>query len=212
MTNLKSIRFILYISFLFLCFSCQSSHYMLMTGQRTGVDFSSGRWLLNELDCPKNSKQKLTDETLKFFRKKLGDRVFYIQDVNGLLVPRKINLNPNSIKLKELKEGTGFDFFINISTHKSKSDLGSIELYEDDYSSGKNEASVILEIYDLNLQQIIYSQNVVGITNKANKQSMWETEKSDKLLDNVTLYKNSNALMIGALKRILKDLEKRSVN
>lgn len=212
MNNFKSTSCILCISLLLLFSSCQSPHYILMTGQRTGVDFSSGKWLLNELDCPKNSKDKLTEESLKFFRKNLGDRVSYIHDVKGLLVPRKINLNPNGLKLKELKEGTGYDFFINISTRKNRSDLSSLELYQNDYGSERNEASVILEIYDLNLKQIIYSQNIVGITNKGNTKSMWETQKSDKLIDNVTLYKNSNALMIGALKRIFKDLKKRSIN
>nr|WP_315222179.1 hypothetical protein [uncultured Flavobacterium sp.] len=182
-----------------------------MTGQRTGVDFSSGKWLLNELDCPKNSIDKMTSESLAFFRKSLGDRLFYINDVNGLLVTRKIHLNPNRVKLKELKDGTGFDFFINISTKKNKSDFSTIELYQDDSESGKNEAVVILEIYDLNLQQIIYSQNVVGITHKGNTKSMWETEKSSKLIDNVTFYKNANKLMLGALKRIFKDLKKRSI-
>ncbi|MDR7209331.1 hypothetical protein [Flavobacterium piscis] len=202
------------ISFLFLLIlsSCQAPRYMFMTGQRTGVDFTSGKWLLNELDCPKNSKDKMTSESLTFFRKNVGDRLFYINDVNGLLVTRKIHLNPNSVKLKELRDGTGFDFFINISTKKTKSDFSSVELYQDDSDSGKNEASVILEIYDLNLKQIIYSQNVVGITQKGNTKSMWETEKSSKLADNVTFYKNANNLMLGALKRIFKDLQKRSVN
>lgn len=211
MGNFKSMYLVFGFVFLFIFSSCQSPHYMFMTGQRTGVDFTSGKWLLNELDCPKNSKDKLTEESLTFFKKNLGDRIFYIHDVKGLLVTRKINLNPNSVKIKELKDGTGFDFFINISTKKNKSDLSSVELYPDDYSSGKNEASVILEIYDLNLQQIIYSQNVIGITNKANTKSMWETEKSSKLADNVVFYKNSNALMTGALKKIFKDLKKRSI-
>ena len=184
---------------------------MFMTGQRTGVDFTSGKWLLNELDCPKNSKDKMTSESIKFFREQLGDRLSYINDVNGLLTTRKIHLNPNSVKLKELKDGTGFDFFINISTKKNKSDFSSIELYQNDYETGKNEASVILEIYDLNLKQIIYSQNVIGITTKGNTKSMWETEKSDKLIDNITLYKNTNNLMLGALKKAFKDLKKRSI-
>ncbi|MFH6989031.1 hypothetical protein ACHRVW_14915 [Flavobacterium collinsii] len=211
MNNFKSICFILCIvPFLFL-FSCQSSHYMFTTGQRTGVDFTSGKWLLNELDCPKNSKDNLTEKSLEFFKKRLDDRILYIHDVNGLLITRKINLNPNRLKLKELKDGTGFDFFINISTKKDRSDLSSIELYQDEYSTKKNEASVTLEIYDLNLQQIIYSQKVIGITNKGNTKSMWETEKSSKLIDNITFYKNSDLLMTGALKRIFKDLKKRSV-
>lgn len=183
-----------------------------MTPQRTGVDFTSGKWLLNELDCPKNSKDKLTAESLAFFKKNLGDRVSYIHDVNGLLITRNTPLNPNSTKLKELKDGTGFDFFINIKTTKNKSDFSSIELYQSDYESGKNEASVIMEIYDLNLNQIIYSQNVVGVAKKESSESVWGTEKSSKLVDNITLYKNSNKLMSGALKRIFKNLEKTSVN
>lgn len=209
MKNFKPVYFS--FLFIFLFSSCQSAHYMFLTGQRTGVDFTSGKWLLNELDCPKNSKDKLTEESLKFFRKNLGERVSYINDVNGLLITRKIHLNPNSVKLKELKDGTGFDFFINIVSKKNRNDFSSIELYQDESESGKNEASVILEIYDLNLQQIIYSQNVVGITTKGNTKSMWETEKSNKLIDNVTFYKTSNNLMTGALKRIFKDLKKRSV-
>jgi hypothetical protein len=207
MKNFKPLLFL----FLLVASSCQSPTYMFMTGQRTGVDFTSGKWLLNELDCPKNSKDKMTSESLEFFRKNLGDRLFYINDVNGLLVTRKIHLNPNRVKLKELKDGTGFDFFINITTKKNKSDFSTIELYQDESDSGKNEAVVILEIYDLNLQQIIYSQNVVAITHKKNTKSMWETKKSSKLIDNVTFYKNTDNLMLGALKRIFKDLKKRSI-
>lgn len=208
MKNLK----LLSLVFLLLLSSCQTPRYIFMTGQRTGVDFTTGKWLLNEVDSPRNAKEKMTAESLKFFKKNLGERIFYIHDVNGLLVTRKINLNPNSVKLKELKDGTGFDFFINISTKKNKNDFSSVELYQIDSESGTNEAEVTLEIYDLNLKQIIYSQNVVGITGKGNTKSIWETEKSEKLVDNITLYKNADNLMLGALKRIFKDLDKRSVH
>lgn len=184
---------------------------MFTSGPRSGVDFTSGKWLLNELDCPSKSKDKLTEESLAFFKKNLGERVFFIHDVSGLLVTRKIQLNPSKTKLKELKDGTGFDFFINISTTKNKSDFSSIELYQYDNETGKNEASVTLEIYDLNSQEIIYSQNVVGIDQKTTTESVWQTEKSTKLLDNVNFYKTSNKLMFGALKKVFKDLEKRSV-
>ena len=184
---------------------------MFTSGPRSGVDFTSGKWLMNELDCPKKSKDKLTAESITFFKKNLGERLFYIHDVNGLLVTRKIPLNPSKTKLKELKDGTGFDFFINISTKKNKSDLFAIELYQNDNEAGKNEASVLVEIYDLNAQEIIYSQNVVGVARKTKNESVWGTEKSDKLIDNIDFYKTSNKLMAGALKKIFKDLEKRSV-
>ncbi|MBS7252521.1 hypothetical protein [Flavobacterium branchiicola] len=190
--------------------SCSTPSFLFLTPQKTGVDFTSGKWLLNEIDAPKNSKDQLTTESMEFFRKNLEDRISYIHDVNGLLVPRKIPLNPNKTKLKELKEGTGFDFFINISTKKNRSDFSSIELYQNDWETGKNEASVIVEIYDLNLQQIIYTQNVVGVSRKEATESVWGTQKSDKLIDNIAFYRNANQLMTKALKKIFKDLDKRS--
>lgn len=209
---MKNIKPIFFIFITFITFSsCTTSTYMFNSGPRSGVDFTSGKWLLNELDCPKNSKDKLTEASLEFFKKNLGERVFYIHDVNGLLVTRKINLNPSKTKLKELKDGTGFDFFINISTKKNRSDFSSIELYQADNETGKNEASVIVEIYDLNSQEIIYSQNVVGVARKEEKESVWPTEKSSKLIDNIDFYKSANKLMLGALKKIFKDLDKRSV-
>lgn len=209
---MKENKLICSIILLFFFFSsCSTPAFLFLTPKQTGVDFTSGKWLLNEIDAPKNSKDHLTAESMKFFKKNLGERISYIHDVNGLLVPRKIPLNPNKTKLKELKEGTGFDFFINISTKKNKSDFATIELYQSDSETGKNEASVIVEIYDLNLQQIIYSQNVVGITRKEASESMWQTEKSDKLIDNIAFYKNSNQLMTKALKKILKDIDKKSI-
>lgn len=207
MKSLKSIPLL----FLFIISSCQSSSYVTMPGPKTGVDFTSGKWLLNELDCPKNSRDKLTSESLDFFKKNLGERISYINDVNGLLITRKIHLDPNKTKLKELKDGTGFDYFINIVSIKNKSDLSSVELYQNLSDLGKNESAVILEIYDLNLQQIIFSQKVIGTTHKENTKSMWETKKSDKLIDNITFYKTSDKLMSGALKRIFKNLNKASV-
>ena len=80
------------------------------------------------------------------------------------------------------------DFFINITTSKNKSDFSSIELYQSNNDLGRNEASVIVEIYDLNLQQIIYSQNVIGSTGKVNSNVVSQNPKSGKLADNISLY------------------------
>mgnify|MGYP003608057114 CR=1 FL=1 len=193
------------LPFLFLSLifsSCSPPTYLFTTGQRTGVDFTQGKWLLNELDCPKDSKEKLTQKTLEFFRDNLHDRLFYINDVNGLLITRKNHLNPNRIKLKELKDGTGFDFFINIVTSKNKSDFWSIELYQNEYETGKNKSTVILEIYDLNLQEIIYSQKVIGIDEKTEDlMAAQRPAKSSALIDNLSFYKTSDKLMQGALKK-----------
>ena len=194
--------------------SCSTPTYILTNrGQTIGVDFTKGKWVLNELDCPSSSKEKLTSVSYDFFKKNLNDSLFYIKDVKNLLITRKIPLNPNATKLKELKVGTGFDYFINISTKRNKNEMNSIELYQTDNEVALNQSEVTLEIYDLNSKLIIYTQRVVGSTSKEKKMTAWpgETPKSDKLIDNVNFYKSSNNLMLGSLKKILKDLKKKSI-
>ncbi|MBP2284235.1 hypothetical protein H4V97_002553 [Flavobacterium sp. CG_23.5] len=192
--------------------SCKSNTYILTnTSYKTGVDFTKGKWLLNQLDSPSYNTEKLTDQATAFFKDNLKDRYFYRDNVDGLLISYQIPLNPNKQKLKELKIGTGFDYFINISSKKNKSEIGTIGLYEDENSIGSNQSEVTLEIYDLNLQEIIYSQRAIGKVSARKEKSVWETKKSDKLIDNISFHKSSNALMTGSLKKILKDLKKKSI-
>jgi hypothetical protein len=54
-----------------------------------------------------------------------------------------------------------------------------------------------LEIYDLNLQEIIYSQRAIG-TNSARTEKSGEPA-SDKLIDNISFHKSAK-LMSGSLK------------
>lgn len=203
---------ILFVIVILIISSCNTPTYNFIdSNQRIGVDFTTGKWLLNELECPKNNKEELTSETKKFFKNNTQERFFYITDVRGVLIAKKIPLNPSKVKLKELKDGTGYDYFINIIVKKNRSDLGSIGFYETKYpSNGKNESEAFLEIYDLNLLQIIYSSHVIG-SDKEDKPSAFDTKKSDKLIDNISFHKSSNRLMLGSLKKILKDLKKKSI-
>jgi hypothetical protein len=132
------------------------------------------------------------------------NRFFYINDINGLLITRKIYLNPNKTKLKELKDGTGYDFFINIVANKNDSDSG-VDLYG-------NKSEVFLEIYDLNLQQIVYSKHVIGYTGQGEKSVFGGSTVAQNVINNIPLYKSSNTLMKKSLKKILKDLKKTSTN
>ena len=185
--------------------SCQSSKYVFVdSNQKLGVDFTKGKWLLNEIDCPEYSKDVLTSETINYFKKNLKSRFFHIKDINGLLIAHKINLNPNKTKLKELKDGTGYDFFINIVANKSKSDLSN-DLYG-------NQSEVFLEIYDLNLQQILYSKHVIGYTGQGEKSVFSGSSVTQNVINNIPLYKSSKTLMKKSLKKIFKDLKKTSIN
>lgn len=188
---------------LILLTSCQSSKYIFVDStQKIGVNFTKGKWLLNEIDCPKYSKDGLTLIATNFFKKNLKNRFFYINEVNGLLIPRKINLNPNRTKIKELKDGTGYDFFINITANKTTSN-SSVDLYG-------NQIEVFLEIYDLNLEQIVYSKHVIGYTGQGEK-SAFGASSIANVINNIPLYKSSNTLMEKSLNKILRDLKKTSI-
>ena len=42
--------------------SCAEKTYLLTNANsKTGVDLTKGKWLLNQLDCPKENAAKLTD-------------------------------------------------------------------------------------------------------------------------------------------------------
>lgn len=202
----------LFFIFILILTSCHTaSYYIDNPTHRTGVDFRTGEWLLNDIDCPEFTQEKLTTETLNFFNENTNNRIKQISKIHGLLIPSKIPLNPSKNQLKLLKDGTGFDFFINIKASKDKNDYGSFTLYESQKSSGKNVGSVILEVYDLNLQQIIYSKKAIGVSGKTADITNYNPNSSKKLIDNIAFFKSSNQLMFGALKKIFKDLKNTSV-
>lgn len=192
--------FILFIVSAFLI-SCTMPKYIFDNkGQSTGVDFRTGKWLLNEIDAPSNVEDQLTALALKDFKGFLNDRLVLVNEAKGLLLPRKIDVNPDKKALEDLKKGTNFDFFITIKASKIKEDFGSVDLTPSRFNNGgTNQSEVLLEIYDLNLAQIIYSQRVIG-----------STELSQDNQD-VHFSKSSRSLLIGAYKKLIKDIEKKSI-
>lgn len=192
--------FILFVVSAFLI-SCTMPKYIFDNkGQSTGVDFRTGKWLLNEIDAPSNVEDQLAAMALKDFKGFLNDRLVLVNEAKGLLLPRKIDVNPDKKTLEDLKKGTNYDFFISIKASKIKEDFGSVDLTPSRFNNGgMNQSEVLLEIYDLNLAQIIYSQRVIG-----------STELSQDNQD-VHFSKSSRSLLIGAYKKLIKDIEKKSI-
>jgi hypothetical protein len=191
------------LTFYFLCTSCSSTNYIYENKtQRIGVNFREGRWLLNEIDAPYGVEKKLNEIALQDFTSLLANRVIRIADAKDILLERKTALNPNTKDLKNLKIGTNFDYFINIKARNTKNNLGVISLTNHNYkdSNETNNNEVVLEIYDLNRLEIIFSQKVIA---------------SSKILENsssdVHFTKSSNAIIIKSYKKLIKDLSKKSI-
>lgn len=182
--------------------SCSLPNYYFENNtQNFGVDFTSGKWLLNKIDAPLWVEDRLKEQVYDDYSALLGNRLLKIEDAKGLLLPKKIPLQPNKQELKELKIGTNLDFIINIKASNLENDFNGISLTNHKFQKGEtNSNEVILEIYDLSLLEIIYSQKVVGSA------SIPENSSSD-----VNFSKSSNSLILGAYKKLMKDLKKKSI-
>ena len=169
--------------------------------QNFGVDFSTGRWLLNKIEAPLRVEDKLKENVQRDFKALLGERLVNIENSSGLLLPKKIPLQPTKELLKELKIGTNFDYIINIKAANLANDFDSISLTNHKFQNGElNSNEVILEIYDLSLLDIIYSQKVIGSA------SIPENSSSD-----VHFSKSSNSLILGAYKKLMIELKQKSI-
>jgi hypothetical protein len=205
------IKKLLLLFLVFALISCKTNTYIFVDSKTPySVDFSNGKWLLNEIDCPTDNKDPLTTQTIDFFSKKVGQRFSYIKNEKGLLIAQKSYFQATKSVLKDLKKGTDFDYLLNIVAKKNRSDMAGLQLYQKEVP-GTNESEVFLEIVDLSTQEVIFSEHVIGKFQKNTQKSIWDdpnTKKSTNVIDNININKTSNTLLIGCLGKILDKLGK----
>lgn len=161
-----------------------------------GLDFSNGKWLIGEIEVNPYVKDKLSDLALKDFSEYLGDRVEYSLNHNSLLLPKQIPLNPSKSTILDLKKGADFDYYVNIKCKNAKNDLSNFELIDHFYYKKQmSYAQVTLEVYDLNLGEIIYSQASGG-----------SIEDENSLTN-----KPTSVVIIGCYNKIINDIKKKSI-
>ena len=196
--KMKVFNFLILILFLSSC--NLPKYYFKDDTTTTGVNFSEGKWLLDRLQTSKENEDKLTKMTTDYFGDKLNNR-FNTVFSEKVLIAQKNNFPLTREELKQIKIGTNYDYFIQIKSGSLKNELGSIDTTPARFNNNlTNEASVQLIIYDLNTQQVIYNKNTFGVTGNPEKNS-----------NDVNLSKSSKSLLYGCLKKIFKDLDKKSL-
>lgn len=190
-----------FLILLLLLSSCNLPKYYFKDDSiTTGVDFTKGKWLLDRIQTSKENEDKLTKMTTNYFEKKLDVRFKSVFN-ERVLISQKNNFPLSNEELKQIKIGTNYDYFIQIKSGNTKNELGTIDTTPSRFNGNlTNEASIKLIIYDLNTQQIIYSKDAFGVTGNP------ENNSSD-----VTISKSSQSLLFGCLKKIFKDLDKKSL-
>lgn len=190
-----------FLILLLLLSSCNLPKYYFKDDSiTTGVDFTKGKWLLDRIQTSKENEDKLTKMTTNYFEKKLDVRFKSVFN-ERVFISQKNNFPLSNEELKQIKIGTNYDYFIQIKSGNTKNELGTIDTTPSRFNGSlTNEASIKLIIYDLNTQQIIYSKDAFGVTGNP------ENNSSD-----VTISKSSQSLLFGCLKKIFKDLDKKSL-
>lgn len=186
----KSILFI----YVLLLVSCHSTSYVHeLESTPYGIDYREGKWLLNEIASPESIKQKLTGIAYNGFYKKLGDKLEKAEDLKNISLSH-VPIKPDKMYLERIKKESGFDYLINIKSSSSENEIGSLKIGQT-YSKKKNVAESILEVYDLNTLEIIYSRKVIG-----------KVSVDDNDTEDFSFVQSANGIMIGSFKRIMKKI------
>lgn len=187
-------KLILFFSLILLA-SCKTASYVHdLDSTPYGIDYRAGKWLINNVESPIAINKKLTKIAYDGFYKNLGNQVKKAEDLPNISLSY-IPLQPNKMVLEQVKKASNFDYLINIKCVSSKNDAGSIKMGKT-YSRKRNVAEAILEVYDLNTFEIIYSRKVIG------KVSIDENDNEDFLF-----VKDANGIMVSSLKRIMKRID-----
>jgi len=158
-----------------------------------GLDFTQGKWLLHNVD-----NKYINQQAVKDFTAFTGNMLGETSTAKGLLVTNNVPLQPDKQLLTDLYNGTGYDYYINIKDEITRDDIAAVEIGSNNIRS-EGSAGVTLEIYDLKNKSIIYSQTVVG-----------STQKNPNAKGDVNFYKPAASLVMGSYNRIIKDIRSKS--
>lgn len=191
---------LLYMFFLSITSSCSFSKYYFENSEmETGLDFTKGKWILNTIEVPYEVQKTLSNRVFKDFSKKLNNRISYSSNVKEFIITPKTDLKENKSELGKIYKTTGYDFFIELKGQVIDDKLESLDLTPSRFKNKEqNRVKVILTIYDLKSQLPVYSKTAIG--------SVETNESSD-----VNFSASVEMLIIGAYKKIMKDINSKSI-
>jgi hypothetical protein len=142
--------------------SCHFPSYIHSGDVNSSLDFRKGKWLLNNVESPKRISSILTKIANEEFSELLGENFSTLNQTKGILIPlNTTNKDLSKSTLKDIKNGTGFDFFINVKAKTNKNEIGDLQIGSVD-SHLENNVEISIEIYDLNLLERFYFHSVIG--------------------------------------------------
>ena len=130
------------------------------------------------------------------FSKYLGRRVKYSMSERKDLGTKQVPLKLEKSAILELKKATDSDYYVNIKCKNAKNDFSNFEFKNHFYYKKQmTYAEIILEVYDLNKGEIIYSKAAGGCL-----------EEELSITNQPT-----SVVIIGCYRKIINDIKKNSI-
>ncbi|WP_158974309.1 hypothetical protein [Cellulophaga sp. L1A9] len=182
--------------------SCGNTKYTYLFEKGKNIDFSSGKWILNET-YTNNTNGRIQHIAVREFKDILKDSLFELTELRSdKLVASKIPFEPKESDLKDLKIGTACDYLINIKSIIEKDKMGSFPNTPNIGSTKKtNQAQITIRIYDLNKLTLISESTVIG---KAEL-----TKNSDD--GNLDYVNTGSTISMNGLSKLIRKYEKNKV-
>jgi len=162
--NTTCLAYILLVLFPILLSSCGGAKYDYHFEKGKEVDFSQGKWILNEPRTNYRHPSTIKKLALEGFQKVIPDSsLFQIFDLRRTrLVEAIIPIHPTIEDLKHLREFSGCDYLINIENEVLRDDMGSFSGSSTARNEQTNKAATYIEIYDLRTFALISKSSAVG--------------------------------------------------
>ena len=104
-------RYVLFI-FIVMLASCATPHYMHIYESPKGLDFTTGKWLVTNVDCklPYTYREGLNRDLLEGFQKLRGDSIYSVNKVSLKYISNdKFSFELSPMMLETLKKTTDYD-------------------------------------------------------------------------------------------------------
>lgn len=182
--------------------SCSITNYYFENSEmRTGLNLTTGKWILKEVVAPYEIKQKLSLLAKDDFSKILDSRFSLAKDVKEFLITPGIDLNKSPSELAKINKTTGYNYLIDIRAKVIKNEFNAVDFTNHKFKKDIKEKKILVElnVYDLDNQFLVYSKKAIAISKL----------KQDN--DDINFSSSINTMILGAYKKIMKDINKKSV-
>jgi len=182
--------------------SCGHTKYTIHYEKEKNIDFSQGKWILNE-PVTNYKKDRIEQIALREFKEILNDSLFELKELRR---DKLILVSPFELTEKELwdlKMVTDCDFLICVKSIIVKNEMGSFANAPNNGISFKtNQAESAIRIYDLNKLMLLTESTIIGkaeIT-KYENDSNWD------------YVNNAATISMNSLSKLIRDYDRNKIN